>query len=1055
MIRWFARNDVAANLMMISIIVMGLVAAIRYIPLEVFPTFETNQIQVSVTFPGATPEDVEQGVSIRVEEAVQDLEGIKKLTTKSAEGQATTSIEVDDGYDARNLLNDVKTRIDGISTFPDDIERPIIELVLFEVEVITVIVAGTLSELEMREFADEVYTELGHYPGVSNIDMDAVRDYEITVEVAQDRLRALGLEIEDVAEAIGRASLDRSAGNLRTAGGDVLVRLRNQAYRRDDFERIVVRSDTDGGIIRVGDVATVRDDFEERNLRIRYNGMPAYIMSVKRTGDQSAIGVAEAVKRYLKEKSAVAPRGVTMAYWDDNSSIVKKRLGTLLRNALQGGILVILLLSLFLRPNVAFWVFLGIPVSFTGTLIAMWLIGVSLNIISLFAFILVLGVVVDDAIVTGENIYRRIGDYGGGLETSVRGTREVAVPVTFGVLTTIVAFAPMIMLQGSRSEVFAQIPVVVIFALLFSLVESKLVLPAHMKGVRAMPKVSEESNPLLRFQNRFSTGLTTFAKERYRPFLALSIRYRYVCLLSFACALALIMSLVASGWMKFIYFPRVDSEEVSVGVKMPTGTPLPILESHVRHIAEQADKIRDKYVDPGNGRSIIKHVIASVGASVEGESNEYQGEVVFELYPPEERELKIGSNALIAEWREMIGDIPGAESVSYRAELGRGGEPIEVQFNAADLDTLKAASAELRDFLAGWDGVFAITDDLTDGKEELRMTLLPEAYLMGLSEQEVAAQVRNAIYGYEVQRVQRGREDIKVKVRLPPDERATVPGVRHLMIRTADGRRAPLESVARLEPTRGPNVITRINRYRTASVTADIDKNLVNMPQLRARMELQLAELARRYPGLNYGFEGELLEQAESLQSMRYGLLFTLFAIYCLLAIPFASYVQPLIVMSVIPFGLIGAISGHLLMGMDLSMMSILGCLALVGVLVNDSLVLVDFINQHRGRGRYGRLRGLMRAGVIRLRPVLLTSMTTFIGLLPLLFDRSTQAQFLAPMAISLGFGILFATFVTLLLVPCNYMILEDIIAAFRRFRAGELRRRRANGASGAEISAS
>jgi multidrug efflux pump subunit AcrB len=1033
MIAWFARNGVAANLLMAGIIACGLTLVVQEIPVEIFPSTDSDTVVVRVSYPGATPEDVERGIITRIEEALQDVQGIDRIIATAQEAFASVRIEAESYKDGRELLNDVKTKVDAISTLPLDAESPVIELLDFSFEAITVVVSGSYEEDDIVYYTEQIRDELEQLPGVSQLSLGYVRDREINIEVSEDTLRQYGLSLSEVASAIGRNSLDLSAGNLRTSGGDILIRTRGQAYKKEEFERIVIRSFTDGSVLRLRDLAYVRDGFVDDELYSRLDGRNAAVISVDRAAQENVIDVTRGVRNYIERKRKELPKGMTISYWDDNSKIVRDRLSTLVTNAVQGSILILLLLALFLHPRVAFWVFLGLPVSFSGALIVMWITNGSLNIISLFAFILVLGVVVDDAIVTGENIYRYSKFSRSGLEAAINGTKEIAVPVTFGVITTVVAFLPMAFVGGDRGATFAQIPLVVVPALFFSWIESKLILPSHLsnfKESQAQPgtwAIDAWDNLRESFTSGFERGIVRY----YMPWLSRCLRHRYLFVLFFSALLFLCVSLVASGWVRFVFLPRVQSEEVMMRFNMPVGTVHSISVSEVERIAGLAEQLRDKYVDPKTGKSIIKQVFSAAGenngSGISGLGAGASGLVVFELYPPELNALDVDANGLLAEWRSMIGPIVGAESVQYRAELTPGGQPLQIQIFGQDLAILKSAAAETREFLKQWDGVQDIFDDLNDGKEELRVDLLDAGRALGLTRSDVARQVRQAFYGYEVQRVQRRRSDMRVKVRYPLTERRTIDDIGGMHINMANGQSIPLAHVAQLRFEKGPATITRIDRFRTVNISADLDKDNVIMQALQVEMDIFLSELVTRYPGIRYRYDGEILEQRESLGSIGTGLIFVLAAIYCLLAIPFRSYVQPLIVMSIIPFSLIGVIMAHFMLGKELSMMSVMGSLALAGVVVNDSLVLVDFINRQRGAGRIGILLGIKRAGILRMRPVILTSLTTFIGLMPLLFDSSTQAQFLKPMAISMGFGVLFASSVTLFLVPIVYLILEDL----------------------------
>ena len=1024
MIAWFARNGVAANLLMISIVLAGLFSLTTQIPLEVFPTFDSERVSVSVSLRGSAPEDVEQGVTIRIEEAVQDLEGIERISSRSSESASTVNIEVESGYDAREMLADIKSRVDAINTFPVDAEKPVIALAQRRREVMAVTISAPYSEKEIKEFAEQIRDELLLIEGVTQIDLSGVRDYEIAIEISQTKLQQFNLSISDVANVIGASSVDVSAGNLKTSGGDVLIRTKAQAYYKDGFINVPIKTNADGSIVRLKDIATITDAFEESPVRTRFNGEQAAFLDVYRIGQQSAIEVADKVKVYIENKQASLPKGFKLSYWDDDSEIVKSRISTLTSNAIQGGILVLLLLTLFLRPSIAFWVFLGIPVCFLGAFIFMPFMGVTINIMSLFGFILVLGIVVDDAIVTGENIYTHMKTATNAEEAAIKGTQEVATPVTFGILTTVAAFLPLAFVDGNRGAIFAQIPYVVIPVLLLSLVESKFVLPAHLKMIKLRSEKTDMSKFAL-FQQRFADGFESAILKYYQPVLKRALAHKVATLSMFCGVFIVIAALISSGWTKFIFFPRIPSETVRANLSMPTGTPFDVTNQYITAMTNNALSLQKKYTDQDTQQSVIMNVLATTGGRG-GTTN--VGQVRFEILPPEQRASGITSRELVNEWRSMIGSVPGAELLTFRAELGRSSDPIDIQLSAKSLLTLSQVADKVKERLATYPTVFEIADSLSDGKEELRIELTQAGNVVGLTRMSISQQVRNAFFGSEVQRIQRGSDDVRVMVRLPLNERSSIASLSSILIRTPSGSQVPLSHVATLTPNKSPSTISRIDRFRTVSVTADIDKSSTNMTVLQNDIDEYLTELIQQYPGMKYSLEGEAKEQRESFGSLGWALIFVFFIIYCLLAIPFKSYSQPLIVMSVIPFGMIGAVIGHWVMGMDLTIFSLLGMLALVGVVVNDSLVLVDYINKKRAQGMQA-LEAALTAGAARFRPVMLTSLTTFIGLMPLLFEKSTQAQFLIPMAVSLGFGILFATFITLVLVPVNYLLLDKVVS--------------------------
>ncbi|MEQ8205443.1 MAG: efflux RND transporter permease subunit [Woeseia sp.] len=1018
MISWFARNSVAANLLMVTILVGGILALRNGVRLEIFPPSDPDTITISVPLRGATPEDVELGVAVRIEESVKDLEGIDRIVSRSSEGSTNVQIEIDPSYDARELLNDIKSRVDAINTFPADTEKPVIGLRTRSFGVVDVVVAGDHTEDEIRMFAEHVRDDLLRIEGITQASLDAVRQYEIAIEVSPDRLREFNVTLANIAQAIRSSSVDLSGGNVRTESGDVLIRSKGQAYRRADFEEIVVKTNADGSIVRVGDIATVIDGFVEDSMRTRFNGKHAAFVTVSRVGNQSAIAIAEKVKEYIASKQGSMPVGLELSYWDDDSARLKDRLGIMTSSAIQGSILVILLLSLFLRPAIAIWVFLGIPISFFGAFIIMYLFDVSLNMMSAFGFIIVLGIVVDDAIVTGENVYARLRTGEAGLAASIQGTKEVAIPVTFGILTTIAAFMPLAFIEGRLGEFFAPIPAVVIPVLLFSLIESKLILPSHLKHIN-LNESSKKASRFQAWQTRFADNFENLIVKYYEPVLKKALRHRYSTMAVFTGVLIIMIALITSGWTRFVAFERSPGETATASLAMPAGTPFDITNRNAEKISQAADALQKKYVDPETGQSMITNILTTVSNT--------SARVQMETVPRQNRTIPFSISEMNNEWRRAVGTVPGAESLIFRASFFRAGDPIDVQFSGNSLQTLSAVGDQLKNHLSTYPGVFEIADSLSNGKEELQIDLTSQGHVLGLTRSDIVNQVGQAFKGLQAQRIQRGRDDIRVLVRFPIGERSTIASLNEMLITAPDGRHIPLSNVASIKPGRGPSEIRRIDGYRVLNVTADVDKDNTNMTVILASIRAHLDEMLVKYPGISYTIEGEQRRQQETFGSLQLGVVIVLFAIYCMLALPLKSYAQPLIVMSVIPFGFIGAIIGHWLMGQTVTILSVLGLMALTGVVINDSLVLVDYINQRHRAGGEKLLAAVERAGVARFRPVLLTSLTTFFGLLPLLMDQSSSAQFLVPMAISLGFGILFATLITLILVPTNMMIADDI----------------------------
>ena len=1041
-IRWFAQNSVAANLLLLVILFAGFFMLRFKIPLEVFPDIALDIVTVEVAYRGATPEEIEESLTTRIEEAIHDLVGIKEISSASQEGFSRVSIEVAKGHDPNTLLDEIKNRVDAINTFPDEIERPLFRTSQRRREVISVVISGDLTEKELRKLGVQIRDEISNLPGISQTELTEIRPYEISIEVSESTLQEYELTFDDISRAIQRSSLDLPAGSIKTTGGEILLRTKGQAYRGEEFQNIPVITRQDGTRLLLGDIATISDGFEEEPLFAWFNNSPCVIVDVYRVGDQNAIKLANTVKEYIREKKTSLSPGVTLSYWRDRSKIVKSRLSTLSRSAFQGGIMVFLLLALFLRFKLAVWVCIGIPISFMGAIALMPTFGVTINIVSLFGFILVLGIVVDDAIVTGENIYSRLKKNGDATEAAILGTQEVAVPVTFGVLTTAVAFVPMLFMEGWRGAINAQIASIVIPVLLFSLVESKLILPAHLKSLKVYDDEGDEADrPSLfqRIQGKIADGFETAIVRWYKPLLSNALERKYLTLSLFIGVSIFLIGLVVSGHIRFLPFPRVPSEVARANLTMPLGTPFGITEKHIRHITEAAETLKEKYSDPDIGVSVIHDILSTPGSVGSSKGQSHVGRVMFEISPPEERKIDVSSTELVREWRKLIGPVIGARELTFRAEIHRGGDPIDIQLSGTDFATLEEFASKIKEKLSEYSGVFDISDNIADGKEEIKLFLKPEAEYLGITVENLGRQVRDAFFGREAQRIQRDRDDIRIMVRYPENERQSIANLDTMRIRTDTGIEVPFHSVAEVKIGRSFSTINRVDRNRTVNVSADVNKDVVDINSINANLTNFLEKSLSAYPGVSYSLEGEAREQRDSFSTIIPGTLMVLFAIYALLAIPFKSYLQPFLVMSVIPFGLGGAIIGHWIMGIPLSMFSIFGLLALAGVVVNDSLVLVDYVNRRRAEGE-STLNAVRLGGVARFRAIILTSLTTFAGLMPLIFEKSTQAQFLIPMAVSLGFGILFATLITLFLVPINYLILEDLrMFCWRIWNFGEL----------------
>lgn len=1051
MIAWFARNGVAANLLMFCLVGMGMHALLTRINREIFPTITAETVNISVPYRGSTPAEVEEAIVIKVEEAIQDLPGIDRMISNANEGNASIRVEVLDGYDVRELLDDIKNRVDSINTFPVEAERPIISTPGRRDRAISVVLAADLSEAELRELGQRVRDEIANLPEVSIVELKGVRPYEIAIEISEQTLRKYGLSLAQVAQRINQSSLDLSAGRIRTRAGDVLLRTEGQAYVAADFAEIVLKPGADGTSLRLGDIADIDDGFEENPLFTKFNGKRAVMIDVIRVGDQDAIAVANEVREYLARAEGRLPPGTTLTVWQDRSELINQRLQLLLKNAAQGGILVLISLALFLRPSLAFWVALGIPVSFLASIAVLPFLGVSINLVSLFAYILVLGIVVDDAIVTGENVYSRMEKGEPALKAAIEGTNEVAVPVTFGVLTTMLAFVPLLMVEGTRGQFFRNIPAVVVPVLFFSLIESKLVLPNHLSHLKSLVHKGprESLGFIMRGQRWVANGLDRFISRIYQPSLNLALRQRYATLAAFVAIFLGFAGYMGGGHIRFVFFQFPASDSVSARLTMPIGTPEDITAQHLASLERAADAVRTQ-LNEKYGEGTVRNVLSTLGGQPfggrggsGGGGNPALAEVVLELAPTEDRNPAVDSRMTAMLWRRETGVIPGAEEMAYNFSFS-GGNPIEVQLTGPDLEELEDISDQIKERLTVFPGVFDITDSFEAGKDELEITLKPAGEFLGITLNDVARQVRQAFFGAEAQRIQRGRDDVRVMVRYPEGERRSLVDLQRMYVRTPSGVEVPFSEVAEATMGKSLPTIRRIDRNRTITVSADADVQVADVTAVRRELDEEiLPELLAPYSSVSYSLEGEAREQRQSMSGLRVGIVIVLFGIYAMLAIAFRSYSQPFIVMSAIPFGIVGAVLGHIVMGYinrpfgaaepySLSILSLFGMLALSGVVVNDSLVMVDFINRRRKSG-VPMHQAVSEAGAARFRAILLTSLTTVAGLAPLLFEKSRQAQFLIPMAISLAWGVAFATFITLLLVPALYLVFEDCGNEMRR----------------------
>ncbi len=1033
---WSTKNRVTVNLLMIFIILAGILALSR-MRREMFPQFSLDFINISVVYPGATPEEIEEGICIKIEEQIKGIEGISKIMSRASEGRGsvTAELDVDSDDEVQEILDEVKTEVDRIDTFPEDAEKPvIIELVMRE-PVINVAVYGDVSERKLRQVAEKIRDDLTDAETISLADLLGVRDYEMSIEVSEENLRRYGLTFDGVTEAIRTASLDLPGGVIKTPGGDVLIRAKGQRYFGREFEDIPLITRQDGTIIPLGDVADIIDGFEDVDQWGRFNGKRMAMVQVSRTTEEDIIEIAHTVKDYVEAHRDMLPKGVELAIWGDLSKMVQDRINLLSRNGTQGIFLVFLSLALFLNFRLAFWVAIGIPISFMGAFFVLNWHGDTINMISLFAFIMTLGILVDDAIIFGENVYSHSSRGKSHSQAVIDGIGEVGWPVVMAVTTTIVAFTPLLFVTGIMGKFIAVLPTAVIIILIVSLAEALVILPAHLDGAlsRASSYQPSRKGLQVRLLATVEKGLHYVIHRHYARAIKFVITNRYF---SFCIALGVLIimaGLMAGGHVSFVLFPKTDSDWMIAEVSYPLGTPVQVTENTIKRIEEAALGLNQQLArELPKGEKMVQHVLSLVGQIPPrdwkaGERGGHAGQIFVELLTSENRP-GIRAEHVLNEWRKKVGNVPGVERLSFSLlHGGPAGNPIEVQLVGQDFEILKQAASELKTEIASYPGTHDITDDFKPGKEEKKLKARPGARPLGISLQDIARQVRQAFYGEEALRIQRGRDDVKVMVRYSISERRSLAGMEEMRIRTSQGAEIPIEEVAEIAHGRAYSSIRRVDRKRVITVISDLDQEIANAAKIVNDLKADfLPRLLKQYPGVSFSLEGEEKRRVESLDSLYRGFVLALMGIYFLLATQFRSYLQPVIIMIAIPFGLVGAVAGHLIMGLDLTLMSLFGLVALSGIVVNDSLILIDFINRAVGGGKPLE-EAVETSGKARFRPVILTSVTTIAGLMPLMLERNFQAQFLIPMAVSITFGLLVATVLILLLVPALYMIVKDL----------------------------
>jgi multidrug efflux pump subunit AcrB len=1023
-ISWWVHNPVAANLLMVGIVLAGFLG-FNAMEREAFPFFKPNQVEIEVTWPGAAPQEVEEQIILRIEQAIKEVDNVYRVYSTASENFARLEVLTYAGIDVNVFLDDIKNAVDSVTTLPRDIENIQVRRTIYRDELARIAVhSDVLTERQLNRLAEDLRDELARLPYISIVQLFGSRQEEVSIELSENAMRRYRLSFDEVAEAVRNSSINLSSGRVRTETGDVRLRARNLADTEQDFAEIVIRQTADGGIVRLSDVARIIDGFEDEEILATLDGEPAVLLQIMTTEVMQVLKSSESIRSWLEERRPTLPEGVTLTLWGDSADMYKSTMNTIGMSAYLGLALVFLILILSLRPQVALWVTAGIAVAFMGTFSLLPAYGVSLNVMSTFAFLLVLGIVVDDAIVVGESVHHHSHITGGGPESAVSGAHAVSKPVIYAVLTTIIAFAPWFFVSLAEAQITRQLSVVITVALTISIIEAFLILPAHLRHL----KPRQHLGKLMQRQKRVEEGIVNFAHTTYRRWLQAAISNRYLTASIFVTFFVISLGIFTSGWVKFVFMPEVQGRQVYIQANLPAGTPytraLEILEQFQAAQRQLISEVDERYESGGTGQLIHGWYTRARRDSVLA---------IFELVPPEQRDMS-GKEAA-GRLRELIGDVPDADEIVISYTYDEQTPGVSYVLRHRDREVLKTAGNELKAQLQAYEGTYFVRDNLQGQTDELHMKLRPGAEKLGLSLADVSRQVRQAYYGEEVQRLPRENGDVKVMVKYPRSLRESLNSLRNFRVRTEDGREVPLLSVVDVELATGMQQIQRRDGERMVQISADLSAELMS--------DISKDISDNFLPGLQERYAGLVVLKAGQAENEEYFLneiiaLYTvaLFAMYALIAVAFRSYWLPLLIMTAIPFGFMGAVFGHLFFGVSMAMFSYFGIGAATGVVVNDNLVLVDYMGRLRDEGR-SAFEAVEEAGVHRFRPILLTTVTTFVGLVPIIAERSVDAQFLKPAVIALAFGVLFALFVSLLMVPALYCIGEDI-----RLRVQAIRQR-------------
>ena len=1023
-IAFMARNSIAANLLMLILIGGGLYTTYN-IQKEVFPQFQLDIVEVSVVYPGAAPAEVEKGILLPVEEAIRGVQGIKEVTSTAYEGFGSISIELVAGTNRMKAFQDIDQAVNRIRTFPDDIEQPEVRLQSRQRDVMQVALYGDVDIWTLRKLSEQLRDRLLSTEGITQVEIGNVPDYVTHVEIPRQTLREYNLTLGEVAGIIARSSRDIPAGAVETNAGEILLRMKERKQWSEEFGNVEIVTSETGGTITLADIATVTDGFEESGFHGQFNRQPSVGISIYRIGEQSPLDIAEKVETVLESYDKTLPPGVNYRIDSNRADDYRDRLSLLTENGILAIVIVLLILGLFLEYRLAFWVMMGMVISFIGGMVFMPFSGISINMISMFGFLVALGIVVDDAIVVGENIYHYRQEGYGFIEAAIKGAKDIAKPVTFSILTNIIAFVPLLFIPGTTGKFWWPLPAVVITVLAVSLLEALFILPAHLGHSK-----SKSSNIIGRtiekWQQGFARQFDKFVNNYYRRFLNLALKHRYITLSAALSTLLMAGAYSYSDHMGIIMMPEVAADEIEAGVNLPVGT----TPRQAAAVAEEITNSTERMFDEFN----LYKVADGIKTNVRGQSFI---DVEIVMKPPDERDMT--SQEVIELWRDEIGDIEGVDQITFEAERGPGGwqQDISVDLSHSDIEVLEKASKAFFDEMESFEATRDVNDNYNRGKEQFDFKLLPEGRNLGLTPSDVGQQIRDAFYGALAMRQLRGTNEIEVRVKLPKEQRIDIHHLEDFVIQAPDGTEVPLMEVVKLKEGEAFTSIHRRDGRRVITVGMDVEPKSATTRVLESIQTEVLPQIRADYPGITWSFEGSQAEMRESTAVLWSGFALAMMVIYALLAVAFNSYAQPLIVMGAIPFGLFGAVVGHILLGYDLSLVSLMGVIALSGVVVNDSLIMIDFANKRRGDR--SAFQAIHEAGLRRFRPIILTTLTTFGGLTPIILETSRQATYLIPMAISLGFGIVFATGIILVIVPSLYMVLEDVKGVFRKTSAAKV----------------